>query len=65
MIDLNKLPAELTCMIINSLPSSDIARLRLASLAVRKPAITLFQRLLTEETPWFCEARDLHLAGND
>jgi hypothetical protein len=55
MTQLKKLPAELTGMIINSLPSRDIARLRLASLAVRKPAITLFQRLLTEEKPWFCE----------
>ena len=56
-----KLPAELTSMILNYLQSKDIAALRCASAAFRQLPITLFRRLLIEEMPWFWEAQDLPL----
>lgn len=48
-----KLPTELTDVLTNYLSSKNITSLTLASLAFRQLPITLFRRLLMEETPGY------------
>ena len=51
----NSLPEEIKLEIINWLPSSDIASLRLASRAYRQLPIFLWRTLLQKEMPWLWE----------
>ena len=46
-------------MIVDYLPSKDIASLRLASATFRALPYTLFRRLLFEDMPWLWEAREM------
>ena len=52
-------------MIIDYLPSEDIASLRLTSPAFRQLPIILFRRLLIEDMPWFWEAQEVQVVTRD
>ena len=52
-------------MIVDYLPSKDIANLRLASATFRALPYSLFRRLLFEDMPWLWEARDMPIAETD
>ncbi|KAK2742855.1 hypothetical protein FQN55_007639 [Onygenales sp. PD_40] len=55
---LQSLPQEIRLLIIDQLPSRDIANLRLASRAFRQLPISLWYHLVREEMPWLWEAWD-------
>ena len=46
-------------MVVEYLPSKDIANLRLTTRAVRQLPDILFRRLLLEDMPWMWEAEDM------
>lgn len=49
------LSTEVTSMVVEYLPSKDIANLRLATRAVQQLPNILFRRLLLEDMPWMWE----------
>jgi hypothetical protein len=60
-----KLPAELRCIILDSLSSKDIANLRLVTPAFRQLPVILFRKLLLEDMPFLFEAKDMPVGNTD
>lgn len=60
-----QLPEELRLMIIDYLPSRDIANLRLASRICLEIPRVIFRRLMLQDLPWFWEAEGLPLGQTD